>query len=67
MRRCSRSTPAGAEIRTLHKLGGSRARVAAVLASEIFVVVASSALLAARLTFLTSRFGGEIVKAVLLS
>ena len=55
------------EIRTLHKIGSSRWRVGAVLASEIVVVVASSALLAAGLTFLTSRFGGEIVKALLLS
>ena len=34
------------EIRTLHKIGGSRARVTAILASEIILVVVSSALLA---------------------
>ena len=55
------------EIQTLHKIGGSRPRVAAILASEIVTIVATSAVLAAGLTLLTSRFGGEIVKAFLLS
>ncbi len=55
------------EIRTMHKIGGSRLRVGAVLVSEILVVVASSALLAGGLTLLTRRFGGEIVRALLLS
>ena len=55
------------EIQTLHKIGGSRGRVAAILVSEIVTIVLTSAVLASGLTMLTSRFGGEIVKSLLLS
>jgi putative ABC transport system permease protein len=55
------------EIATMHRIGGSRRRVGAVLASEIVVVVAASALLAAVLTWLTSRFGEALIRRLLLS
>ena len=55
------------EILTLHRIGGSRGRVAAMVVSEILLVIAASATLAAGLTWATGRFGGEAVRALLLS
>jgi putative ABC transport system permease protein len=47
---------------TLHKLGGSRQRIAAIMASEVVVVLAGAALLAGLLTLLTQRFGAVVVR-----
>jgi len=50
---------------TLFKIGGSRLAVASVMASEVVVVLASGALLAAGLTLLTSQFGSLAIRALL--
>jgi putative ABC transport system permease protein len=50
------------EISTLHKLGGSRLRVASVMASEVVVVLLGSAVLATALTALTQSFGSVLVR-----
>lgn len=50
------------EIETMVKIGGSKASVAAVLLSEIVLVLLSSAVLAALLTWLTSAFGAHAVR-----
>jgi putative ABC transport system permease protein len=55
------------EIETLVKIGGSQGRVAAVLLSEVLGVLFLGLLLAIGLTFLTSRFGSEAIRAFLLS
>jgi putative ABC transport system permease protein len=55
------------EIQTMMKIGGSRGNVLGVLASEIVVVLVVGVILAGGLTALTSRFGSEIIRAVILS
>jgi putative ABC transport system permease protein len=50
------------EIQTLHKIGGSKRRVAAILASEVVVVAAAGIGLALVLTAVTSRFGSLFVR-----
>jgi putative ABC transport system permease protein len=55
------------EIETMVKIGGSRGSVAAVLASEVVGVLVLGALLAVALTLLTSRFGSDAIRALLLS
>ncbi|MHC5114146.1 MAG: hypothetical protein ACYTGP_06930 [Planctomycetota bacterium] len=50
------------EIATLHRLGGSRWRVASVMASEIVVVLLGSAVLAAGLTVLTGSVGSGLLR-----
>ncbi len=55
------------EIETLVKIGGARQSIAAVLASEIVVVLSLGVLLAAGLTLVTSRFGSAAIRALLLS
>ena len=54
------------EIVTLIKIGGSKRRIGAILVSEIVAVLASSVLLAAGLTWLTSNFGSGLIRALLL-
>jgi putative ABC transport system permease protein len=49
---------------TLFKIGGSRPVVASVMASEIVAVLLAGALLAAGMTFLTSRFGSVVIRAL---
>jgi putative ABC transport system permease protein len=53
------------EIETLFKIGGSRVSVAAVMASEIVVVIATGVVLASVLTFVTSQFGGVVIRALI--
>jgi putative ABC transport system permease protein len=53
------------EIETLFKIGGSRVSVAAVMVSEIVVVIATGVVLASVLTFLTSQFGGVVIRALI--
>jgi putative ABC transport system permease protein len=52
------------EIETLFKIGGSRPVIAAVMASEVAVVLLAGVLLAAVLTLLTSQFGSTIIRAL---
>ena len=54
------------EIETMAKIGGSRARVAGVLVTEVAVVVLTSVLLAGVLTALTARFASTAVRLLLL-
>jgi putative ABC transport system permease protein len=49
---------------TLLKIGGSCPVVASLMASEIVAVLLAGALLAAGLTFLTSRFGSVLIRAL---
>ena len=53
------------ERETLFKIGGSRAAVATVMASEIVAVLAVGVLLALLLTFLTQRYGDVIIRALI--
>jgi putative ABC transport system permease protein len=55
------------ELETLFKIGGARGRVAAVLCTEIVVVLALGAALAAGLTGLTRRLGAEAIQRFILS
>jgi putative ABC transport system permease protein len=55
------------EIQTMIKIGGSRVRILGVLASEIAGVLVAGMALAGGLTFLTSRFGADIIRALILS
>ena len=53
------------EIATLHKIGTPKGRVFAILASEILLILVSSALIATGLTILTARFGEAAIRSVL--
>ena len=55
------------EIETMHKIGGSKRRVVGILSAEIAVVLLAGVALAAILTGLTSRFGAEAIRAILLN
>jgi putative ABC transport system permease protein len=55
------------EIETMVKIGGSRLCVAAVLISEVVVVLVLGAALAGGLTLLTSRFGSAAIRTFILS
>jgi putative ABC transport system permease protein len=54
------------EIETMARIGGSRARVAGVLITEVAVVVVSSVVLAGALTLLTARFAPAAVRLLVL-
>jgi putative ABC transport system permease protein len=54
------------EIETMHKIGGSRLRVAAVLSSEAVVVFAVGIALAMGLTGLTHWYGASAIRALFL-
>jgi putative ABC transport system permease protein len=55
------------EIQTMIKIGGSPASIFSILASEIVGVLVAGVVLAGALTFLTSRFGADIIRALILS
>ena len=55
------------EIETMIKIGGSRARITSVLATEIVLVLLSSVVLGGLLTALTSWYGSAAIRAFLLS
>jgi putative ABC transport system permease protein len=55
------------EIETMIKIGGSRLSVAAVLVSEVVVVLALGVVLAGGLTLLISRFGSALIRTLILS
>ena len=54
------------EIETMAKIGGSRARVAGVLVTEVAVVVLASVVFAGILAALTARFASTAVRVLLL-
>jgi len=55
------------EIETMVKIGGARLSVAAVLVSEVVVVLVLGVALAGGLTLLTSRFGSAAIRTFILS
>ena len=55
------------EIETLVKIGGSRGRVAFLVASEAVIVLLAGGALAGGLTLLTHRFGAAAIRSLLLS
>jgi len=55
------------EIQTMMKIGGSKGRILGVLASEIVAVLVLGSALAGVLTILTSRYGADIIRTVILS
>ncbi len=54
------------EQETLHRLGGSRTAILALMLSEVVLVLLAAALLAAILVTLTHWFGGPLLKAVVM-
>jgi putative ABC transport system permease protein len=50
------------ELETMRKIGASRSRMRAVLASEVLLVVVAGILIAATLTAVVSRFGGVALR-----
>ncbi len=55
------------EIETMVKIGGSRARITAVLATEIVLVLFASVALGGALTVLTSWYGSAAIRALLIT
>jgi len=55
------------EIDAMHKIGGSRVRVASMLFAEVVIVIVLGALLATVLTLLTLQFGTEIIESLVLT
>ncbi len=53
------------ETETMVKIGGARASIVAILASEVVIVIAMGLLLAGLLTLLTERFGSEMIRVLL--
>ena len=54
------------EIDTMRKIGGARWSITAVMTSEVVAVLVAGVAMAAILTGLTSRFGSEIIRALVL-
>lgn len=55
------------EIETMHKIGGSRVRLASIFLAEVVIVIASSVALASVGTVLTWRFGPGIIESLVLT
>jgi len=55
------------EIDTMHRIGGSRARVASMLLAEVAIVIVLSVALATAITLLTWRFGPGVIESFVLS
>ena len=55
------------EIDTMHKIGGSRARVGSMLLAEVFIVVILSSTLAATMTLATWRYGSSVIESLVLT
>ncbi|MCH8249587.1 MAG: ABC transporter permease [Proteobacteria bacterium] len=55
------------EIDTMHKIGGSRLRVASMLLAEVVIVIVLSSSLAAVLTLVTWRFGPGVIESFVLT
>jgi putative ABC transport system permease protein len=54
------------EIQTMHKIGGSRGRIVAILASEIVAVLMLGAGISFILTIITANYGPALLKGILL-
>jgi len=54
------------EIRTMHRLGCSRGMVASMLWTEILLVAGAAVIIAAFLTVLTTYFGSELIRRLLI-
>ncbi len=54
------------EIVTMHRIGGSRKRIAGILAAEIVITVLVGLCLAGVLTVLTSRFGATAIQSIVM-
>ncbi len=52
------------ERETLFKIGGSRLAIGSVMSSEVIIVLATGVVVAGLLTFLTSRFGAVVIRAL---
>ena len=55
------------EIDTMHKIGGSRIRVASILMAEVFIVVILSGALAVVMNMITWRFGPGVIESFVLA
>lgn len=55
------------EIDTMHRIGGSRPRVASMLLAEVAIVIVLSATAATAITLLTWRFGPGVIESFVLS
>jgi putative ABC transport system permease protein len=55
------------EIDTMHRIGGSRARVASILMAEVFIVVFVSGVLAAAMNVITWQIGPGIIENFVLA
>lgn len=55
------------EIDTMHKIGGSRLRVASTLFAEVLIVVILSGSLAAVMTMITWRYGPGVIESFILA
>lgn len=55
------------EIDTMHRIGGSRARVASILMAEVFIVVIVSGVLAAAMNVITWQIGPGIIESFVLA
>ncbi len=55
------------EIDTMHKIGGSRIRVASILMAEVFIVVILSGALAMVMNMITRRFGPGVIESFVLT
>lgn len=54
------------EIETMHRIGGSKARVLGLLSTEVAVVLLTGFALAGLLTLLASRFGAQLIRLFIL-
>ena len=55
-----------AEQQTLTRLGGARGAIVTLMLAEVLMIVAAAVILASLLTLLTDKFGGPLLRAVLL-
>ena len=53
------------ELLTMHKIGGARARISAILAGEVIIVLLISALLAAALTAASYSYGDLLIRGLI--
>jgi putative ABC transport system permease protein len=54
------------EIRTMHRIGGCRRRIAGILAAEIVVTAFISVCLAGALTVLTAKYGAAVIQSLVM-
>jgi len=54
------------EIETMHRIGGSRARVVSILSAEVVAVLVAGTVLAAFLTLLTCHYSDAVIRTLIL-